>query len=254
MPTARPPVIGLPADSHEKDQLPAHSVGGKYVRAALEAARCMPLVIPALGPGLDLDAILDRLDGLIITGATSNVHPGHYDRRPHPDFEPYDHQRDATTLKLITAAIDRAMPLFCICRGFQELNVALGGTLDSEIQNLPGRLDHRAPESDDPDVRYGPVHPVNIKPGSRLHKIMGETQIMVNTVHRQAIAKPGAGIEIEATAPDGTIEAISIAGAPGFNIAVQWHPEYKATGNPHSIKLFSAFRNAAQDYMRKNER
>ena len=245
------PIIGMPADSHEKDNMPAHSAGAKYIDAALNAAGCIPLIIPAFEQDREVEAgaILDRLDGLIIPGSSSNVHPHKFGQEPHCDFEPYDRPRDATSLKLITAALARGMPLLCICRGLQELNVAHGGSLDTEIHTMDGRLDHRAPQSDDHDVRYGPAHSIQIEPGSRLDQIIGQREITVNTVHRQAISRLGKGLKVEARAPDGTIEAISVISAPGFNIAVQWHPEYRAMDNPDSVKLFAAFGDAARKYM-----
>jgi putative glutamine amidotransferase len=241
------PLIALPADSFEKDGLGFHSIGDKYVRALAEVSNALPVMIPNISDCLNLDALLDRLDGIVITGATSNVHPPLYGQQPSSAHEPYDHDRDATTLKLIQTVIARGMPLFCICRGFQELNVAMGGTLDTEIQNLLGRLDHRAKPGSVED-RYGLAHEISIRPESALAKILGKTTTTVNTVHRQAIAKLAPGLMIDATAPDGTIEAISIENAKGFHLATQWHPEYRASENPDSVKLFKAFGEAARAF------
>ena len=240
------PLVGLPADTYDKDGLAFHSVGDKYVRAVQDVAHAVPVVIPAIGDGQDIAALLDRLDGLVVTGATSNVHPPHYGSQPSEHHEPYDHRRDSLTLGLIDAAIARGVPLLCICRGFQELNVALGGSLDTEIHTLPGRLDHRAPPSPDLDVRYGPAHPIAIEPGGRLHAILRKSGTMVNTVHRQAIARLADRLAVEARAPDGTVEAVSVKGAPAFALAVQWHPESRAADNPDSVRLFSAFGDAAR--------
>lgn len=239
--------VGLPADTYEKDGLVFHSVGDKYIRAVVEVAGCPALMLPALGE-THLDALLDGLSGIVMTGALSNVHPPHYGADPTPDHEPYDHLRDATTLALIGKVLARGMPLLCICRGFQELNVVLGGTLEAEAQRGHGRLDHRAPRSPDLDVRYGPAHTIAITPGGMLEAILGKRQTTVNTLHRQAIGRLASGLVVEATAPDGVIEAVSVEGAAGFALGVQWHPEYKAAANPDSVKLFQAFGEAVRRY------
>ena len=247
------PLIGLPADTYEKDGLGFHSIGDKYVRAVAEVSRCLPLMIPNIADILDRDALLDRLDGLVITGATSNVHPPHYGAEPSADHEPYDHHRDATTLALIRAAIARGLPLFCICRGFQELNVVMGGTLETEIQCQPGRLDHRATPGT-VEERYRIAHEIRIREGGLLHRILGKTETRVNTVHRQAIGTLAPGLTVEATAPDGIIEAVSVTGAKGFAFGTQWHPEYRASENADSVKLFEAFGDAARAFSQAKAR
>lgn len=245
---ANKPLIGLPADVFWKDGMPFHSIGDKYLRAVHDVAGCVPVMIPSLGDEHDLDATLDRIDGVVMTGATSNVHPPHFGTEPTVDHEPFDHQRDSTTLRLISHVLERGMPLFCICRGYQELNVVLGGTLEAEIQRGEGRLDHRAPESDDLDVRYGPAHDIAIRPDGLLHSILGKTSTRVNTVHRQGIARLADRLQPEAHASDGIIEAVTVNDASGFALGVQWHPEYKAAQNPDSVKLFEAFGRAARQY------
>jgi putative glutamine amidotransferase len=241
-------LVGLPSDTYEEKGLVYHSIGDKYLRAVAEVARCAPVMLPSLGDARLIEETLDHLDGVVMTGATSNVHPPHYGGAPTPDHEPYDHERDSTTLSLIPRVIARGMPLLCICRGYQELNVVLGGTLETEVQRNPGRLDHRAPKSDDLDVRYGPAHDIAITPGGRLEAILGKSATRVNTVHRQAIARLADGLAVEAVAPDGLIEAVSVKDAKGFTLGVQWHPEYKAWANPDSVKLFEAFAAAARAY------
>lgn len=242
-----PPLVGLPADTTDIGGLVFHAVGDKYVRAVAEVSRAAPLMIPSLGRLIDLSGLLERLDGVVVTGATSNVQPHRYGMNQTAGTEPHDPMRDATTLDLIRACLSAGVPLLAICRGIQELNVALGGTLQSEVQDLPGKLDHRAPESDDFDVRYGPVHPVTCASGGILRRLVDKREIMVNTVHRQAIRKLADDLFVEATAPDGTIEAVSVKSAKGFALGVQWHPEYKASENPDSVKLFSAFGDAARE-------
>jgi putative glutamine amidotransferase len=242
------PLVGLPSDTYESHGLHFHSLGDKYVRAVHDVAKCLPLMVPSIGDGLEMEALLDNLDGMLITGAVSNVHPPIYGEAATADHEPYDHGRDATTLKLIKAVIARGMPLFCVCRGFQELNVVFGGTLETELQRGEGRLDHRSQKSDDVDVRYGPSHRIAIAPGGMLERMLGKREAMVNSIHRQGVKTLGAGLDAEAVAPDGIIEAVSVKGARAFAFGTQWHPEYKAWDNPDSVKIFEAFGDAARAY------
>ena len=245
------PLVGLPADTYENHGFLYHSIGDKYVRAVAEAALCSPVMIPSMIDALEIDALLDHFDGIVMTGAVSNVHPPHYGEQPSTGHEPYDHHRDATTLKLIQRVIARGIPLFCICRGFQELNVVLGGTLETELQTIEGRLDHRAPDSQDIDVRYAPTHLINIRPGGQLEKILGKRETMVNSIHRQGIKRLAPGLAVEATAPDGIIEAVSVRDAKTFAFGTQWHPEFKAMNNPDSVKLFAAFGEAVRAHARQ---
>jgi putative glutamine amidotransferase len=244
------PLVGLPADTYESHGFLNHSIGDKYVRAVAEAANCTPVMIPSMIDALHLDELLGHFDGILMTGAVSNVHPPHYGEPPSPDHEPYDHARDATTLKLINRAVARAIPLFCICRGYQELNVVMGGTLETELQRGEGRLDHRAPRDQDTAIRYGPSHMINIRAGGMLEKILGKRETMVNSIHRQGIKRLAPGLAVEATAPDGVIEAVSVRDARTFAFGAQWHPEYKALDNPDSVKLFSAFGDAVRAHAR----
>ncbi len=248
--TAIFPLVGLPADTYESHGFLFHSLGDKYVRAVAEVSRCTPLMIPSMIDALHLDQLLDPFDGILMTGAVSNVHPPHYGEDATADHEPYDHARDAITLKLIRAVIDRGIPLFCICRGFQELNVVLGGTLETELQKGEGRLDHRAPQSPDTDVRYAPAHSIAIAPGGMLERILGKSETRINSIHRQGVKKLAPGLQVEATAPDGVIEAVSVKNAKAFAFGSQWHPEYKAAGNPDSVRLFTAFGDAVRAHNR----
>ena len=248
--TAIFPLVGLPADTYENHGFLFHSLGDKYVRAVAEVSRCTPLMIPSMIDALHLDLLLDPFVGILMTGAVSNVHPPHYGEDATADHEPYDHARDAITLKLIRAVIDRGIPLFCICRGFQELNVVLGGTLETELQKGEGRLDHRAPQSPDTDVRYAPVHSIAIAQGGMLERILGKSETRINSIHRQGVKKLAPGLNVEATAPDGVIEAVSVKNAKAFAFGTQWHPEYKAASNPDSVKLFTAFGDAVRAHNR----
>jgi putative glutamine amidotransferase len=244
------PLVGLPADTTEKDGFLFHSLGDKYVRALTEVADVEPVMIPSLIAPSQIDGLLSHFDGLLMTGAVSNVHPPHYGEEPSADHEPYDHNRDATTLKLIRAVIEQGIPLFCICRGFQELNVVMGGTLETELQRGEGRLDHRASKSHDVDLRYAPSHDITIAKGGLLQSMLGKSETKVNSIHRQGVKKLGVGLIVEATAPDGIIEAVSVKGAKAFAFGTQWHPEFKAAQNPDSVKLFTAFGDAVRAHAR----
>lgn len=218
-----------------------HVTRATYVEAALRVAGALPVMLPSLGNDLDLERVLDRVDGVLVTGAEANVHPSLYGVEATAAHEPFDQARDATTLPLIRATLARDLPLFAICRGHQELNVALGGTLATEIQTLPGRMDHRAPDLPTEDEQYGIRHPVDLVEGGRLHEILGTGSITVNSLHRQAIDRLAPGLVVEARAADGTIEAVSVAGAGAFALGVQWHPEYWADSDAPSAKLFTTF-------------
>src|SRR5438105_2428346 len=224
------PLVGLPADTYESSKLVFHSLGDKYARAVAEISRCLPVMIPSLAEAMDLDALLDHFDGIVMTGAISNVHPPHYGAEPTSEHEPYDHSRDSLTLRLIKAVLERGIPLFCICRGYQELNVALGGTLETELQRGEGRLDHRSRKVDDLDVKYGPVHPIAIARGGVLENILGKHETMVNSLHRQGIGKLAPVLQLEGQAPDGVIEALSFNGTKTIAFGTQRHREYKPAG------------------------
>jgi putative glutamine amidotransferase len=240
------PLIGVPACVKAINDSPFHAVGDKYLRAIVEAAEGIPIVIPAFGEIFDLPDLVDRLDGLLLTGSPSNVYPTYYDTEPHPKAEPHDRERDATTLPLIRHAIEAGLPLFAICRGIQELNVALGGTLHARVHELPERMDHRRPRHEDLDVQYGPKHEIMLTPGSEMARLAGAETITVNSLHAQAIDRLAAELVVEAVAPDGIIEAVSVKNATNFALGVQWHPEYKVLENPVSRRLFGAFGAAAR--------
>lgn len=243
------PLVGLPACVKPLGGQDFHTIGDKYVRAVATASEAIPVVVPALGDLLEARAIVARLDGLVLTGSPSNVHPTRYGHGPTPEHEPHDEARDATTLPLIEAALEAGLPLFAICRGHQELNVALGGTLHARVHELSGRMDHRRPQHDEMDVQYGKRHTVRLDPEGQLAAIAGGDEIQVNSLHWQAIDQLAPGLRIEGRAPDGTIEAVSVAGAEAFALGVQWHPEYKALEDPVSAAMFRAFGAAARARM-----
>ncbi len=231
-------------------------VGDKYVNAIAQASGATPMIIPPLGDILDLDALLDRLDGLFLTGSPSNVEPHHYDGPTFRDSVKRDPRRDSTTLPLITKAIDRGLPLFAVCRGHQELNVALGGTLHQHVEELPGKRDHRVNNDLDYMAQYDVAHSISIRADGPLAALTGgATKVEVNSLHGQAIDRPAADLVVEAESPDGVIEAVSMPSAPGFLLSVQWHPEHPvALKWPLSQALFKAFGDAARDFAGNRDR
>jgi putative glutamine amidotransferase len=240
------PLIGVPACVKGIDGMPFHAVGDKYIAAVAEAAGGLPFVIPALGEIYAIDDLVARLDGLLVTGSLSNVAAHHYGGPQDRPESPQDPARDATTLPLIRAALDAGLPLFCICRGLQELNVALGGTLHQQVHTRPGAGDHRAPQNVPMDEKYGPQHPVELVPDGEISRILGTTRIEVNSLHWQAIERVADRIVVEGRAPDGVVEAVRVDGARAFALGVQWHPEYRVMENPVSLALFRAFGAAAR--------
>ncbi|HEX6144637.1 MAG TPA: gamma-glutamyl-gamma-aminobutyrate hydrolase family protein [Geminicoccaceae bacterium] len=245
------PSVGVPACLVPRDHFHFHQAGDKYVDAVLDGARGLPLVIPALGARLDPDLVLDRLDGLMLTGSPSNVGAQHYGGPAARADDIADPARDATTLPLIRRALERGVPLFAICRGIQELNVALGGSLHQHVHEIAGRRDHRSDKTRPAAERYGPVHRVTLTPGGLLQTILdGAQEIEVNSLHAQGIDRPAGRLVIEAQADDGTIEAVSVAGGRGFALGVQWHPEWRVLDNPISRRLFAAFGEACRAYAR----
>jgi len=246
------PVIGIPVCMRELDDQPFHVVGDKYIGAVADAAEGLPVLLPALGSQWNFKELVAKLDGLLITGSPSNVAVHHYGGVPDRPDSPQDPARDATTLPLIRAALEAGLPLFCICRGFQELNVALGGTLHTHVHNVVGRVDHRSPNGPY-DSRYLPRHAVQLTPNGVFAQILGTEEIEVNSLHWQGIDRLAAGLTAEGTAPDGTIEAVRVTGARNFSLGIQWHPEYRAMENPDSLALFQAFGKAARAHARSKQ-
>jgi len=236
-----PILVAVPADVRDYEKYRWHASPDTYLKALVRVAGATPVIVPSMADEIDLDAVLDRVDGVLTTGSASNVHPDRYGVSPSPAHEPYDPARDSASEQLIRNAIDRGLPLLCVCRGHQELNVAFGGTLATEVQDIPGRMDHRAITHEDQRERYATRHDVAITPGGLLETIVGPGPIRVNSLHRQAIDRLGNGLRVEATAPDGIVEAVSVEGAPAFALGVQWHPEYWAETDAPSAAIFKAF-------------
>lgn len=241
-----PPLIGIPCCARTLGAHPFHIAGDKYVRAVSDGAGALPLLVPALGDAIDPAELLSRLDGLMLTGSPSNVEPRHYGGPASAEGTLHDAERDATTLPLIRAALDMGVPLLGICRGFQELNVALGGTLHQRVQEVPGMLDHREDKTAPVEVQYAKAHPVRLAADGLLARITGAAELRVNSVHAQGIDRLAAGLAVEATAPDGLVEAVRVEGASAFALAVQWHPEWRFWEDPPSAALFAAFGDAAR--------
>jgi putative glutamine amidotransferase len=235
------PLVGIPCCVRAMGDSPFHGVAEKYITAVAESAGAMPLLVPALGAGIDVVDLVRRVDGLLITGSRSNVEPHHYNGPPSRPGTPHDAPRDATTLPLIRAAVAADLPVLAICRGIQELNVALGGTLHQHVHEVPGRLDHRAPADAPVEVRYAhTAHTVALTAGGLFERMAGRREIFVNSVHGQGIDRLAPGLAVEAVAPDGQTEAVRVAAAR-FIVGVQWHPEYEAMTTPFSRALFDAF-------------
>ncbi len=245
------PLVGIPACARMMGGHPFHVTGDKYIRAVSDGAGALPLLVPALGDGLDILDLVARLDGILITGSASNVEPHRYGGPPSAEGTLHDPARDATTLPLIRAALEAGVPLLGICRGFQELNVALGGTLHQRVHEVPGLSDHREDTTAPLEVQYGPAHPVRLTPGGVLARLAGHGDVHVNSVHGQGIDRLAPGLAVEATAPDGLVEAVRVEAAPAFALAVQWHPEWRFREDPLSTALFAAFGTAAAERARR---
>jgi putative glutamine amidotransferase len=221
-------------------------VGEKYIDAVAAGAGATPVLVPALGSELDLSTLLSACDGLLLTGSASNVEPHHYGGPASSPGTLHDPNRDATTLPLIPRAVAAGLPVLAICRGFQEMNVAYGGTLHQRLHEVPGHLDHRDDETLPLEEQYGPAHEVLLEPGGVLREIAGSERLQVNSLHWQGVRELGDDLRVEARAPDGVIEAFRVADSPGFALGLQWHPEWQFEKNPFSRALFAAFGEASR--------
>lgn len=236
------PVVGIIGNSYLiNDQYPAHAGGTMNSEAVAEVSGAMPMLIPADPRFVSVPELLELCHGFVFTGGRPNVHPEEYGEDPTDAHGAFDRARDAITLPLIRALVERGQPLLGICRGFQEVNVAMGGTLYPEIRDLPGRMNHRMPPDGTLEEKFALRHVVTLSDGGPFHRIFGNTEVMTNTLHGQGIKEPGARVVVDGRAPDGTPEATYIEGAPGFSLSVQWHPEYRAAEDPVSRPLFEAF-------------
>lgn len=240
------PLVGVPADRRIVDPHPFHMVGEKYLDALIKGSEALPLITPVMPGGVDIDALLQQFDGIFLTGSYSNVEPHHYNGSPSEDGTLHDPHRDAVTLPLAKRALETGVPLLAVCRGFQELNVALGGTLHQKVHEVAGYHNHLENKDDPLDKQYGPSHPVNLADGGLLRQLAGSDAVMVNSLHAQGVAKLAPGVSVEAIADDGLIEAFQIDSGPAFALAVQWHPEWRVMENDFSRAIFKAFGDACR--------
>jgi putative glutamine amidotransferase len=236
-------IVGVPACSKETDGWRQYAAPASIGDALIGGAGVLPVVLPPVGP--ELVGVIDRLDGLLLPGSPSNVEPSLYGAEEDLTPGKHDPHRDATTLPLVRAALARGLPVLAICRGIQELNVALGGSLFQKVQEVPERLDHRAGDGE-LDHLFRLKHPVRLT--GQLARMLGATEIMVNSLHQQAIDRLGTGLVVEATAPDGTIEGVRVADATGWAFGVQWHPEWHYRTDAPSQAIFRAFGEACRIY------
>ena len=242
----RKPVVLLPADIKLVGEHRFHMAGQKYIMAVAQAAGALPLIIPALADQVEIDELLAMADGILLTGAVSNVHPSHFGQDVHNPALPLDPARDALTLKLIEAAVKTGVPILAICRGCQEINVAFGGSLHQAVHEVSSYKDHREPKEQPIAIQYAPTHLVSLVANGQLANIVGSEEMMVNSLHGQGIDRLGAGLTAEAYAPDGLVEAISVNDAAAFTLGVQWHPEWKVMENPAYLAIFNAFGDACR--------
>ena len=242
------PVVGLIGNAHlVEDRFAAQLVGEKNLRAVADVADALPVMFAGAPDITDIGTLLEVVDGVLLTGARANVHPTRFRAEPHPGHEPYDEGRDALALALIEVCVAQGVPIFGVCRGFQEMNVAFGGSLHPEIRELSGRMNHRMPRlatgeiHPDQAIVFADRHDVKLVPGGVFARLLGRETIRVNSLHGQGILEPGERVVVEGVAEDGTIEAIRIADAPGFALGVQWHAEYDPQHNAVNRALFQAF-------------
>ena len=225
---------------------PVFATGRMNMIAVAEVAGAMPLIVPTDPHYVGVEDLLDVCDGFLFTGGAPNVHPEEYGEAPTEAHGEFDRCRDKVTLPLVRVCVERGQPFLGICRGFQEVNVAMGGTLWPEIRDLPGRMNHRMPPDGTLDEKFAIRHAVHFSAGGVFERLIGARDVMTNTLHGQGIKAPGPRVVIDGTADDGTPEAVFIEDAPGFALAVQWHPEYNAPRDPVSRPLFEAFGAAAR--------
>ena len=243
------PIVGIISNQYLiNDQYPAHAGGTMNSEAVSDVAGCLPILIPADPRFVSVEELLEMCDGFMLTGGRPNVHPEEYGEAATEAHGAFDRARDAIALPLVRACVERGQPFLGVCRGFQEVNVAMGGTLYPEIRDLPGRMNHRMPPDGTLEEKFELRHSVSFTEDGPFHHVMGAAEVMTNTLHGQGIKTPGAGVVVDGHAPDGTPEAIYIEGAKGFTLSVQWHPEWDACNDPVSRPLFEAFGAAVRDW------
>ncbi len=249
------PVVGIIGNSHLiNDQYAVHAGGQMNSQAVAEVSDCVPLIIPSDPALIRVADLMEACDGFLFTGGRPNVHPEEYGEVETEAHGVFDRARDAIALPLIRACVERGQPFLGVCRGFQEVNVAMGGTLYPEIRELPGRMNHRMPPDGTIEEKFELRHDVTFVDGGVFHQVMGASRVRTNTLHGQGINLPGPRIVIDGLAEDGTPEAIYVKGAAGFTLAVQWHPEWNAAADPVSRPLFERFGDAVRDWAARGQR
>ena len=245
----RRPIVGIIGNSYVmNDRYAIHAAGHINSAAVSDVAGCVPIILPCDPRHIAVDEVLAACDGFLLTGGRPNVHPSEYGEDETPAHGDFDRNRDAITLPLIRACVASGQPFLGICRGFQEVNVAMGGSLHPEIRDLPGRMDHRMPPDGTIDQQFALRHVVRFAEDGLFHRLLGAPEVMTNTLHGQGIARVGNRVVIDGHAPDGTPEALDVEGAPGFTLSVQWHPEWNAANDPVSRPLFAAFGAAVREW------
>ncbi|UWQ16486.1 gamma-glutamyl-gamma-aminobutyrate hydrolase family protein [Jannaschia sp. M317] len=243
------PIVGIISNHYLiNDQYPAHANGKMNTDAVAEVAGAMPLSFPGDPDAVTIEELLEVFDGFLLTGGRPNIHPEEYGEEETEAHGTFDRGRDRVALPLIRACVDRGQPVLGICRGFQELAVAMGSTLHPEIRDLPGRMNHRMPPDGTIEEKFALRHEVRFTSGGPFARLMGAETVMTNTLHGQGVKQAGPRVKVDGWAPDDTPEAIWIEGAPGFAMAVQWHPEWNAGDDPVSRPLFEAFGAACRDW------
>ena len=252
------PIIGVPASIVEMagNQTLANTSAKRYIDSLKAFSNCLSLIIPALGDAYDFDQLLDKFDGILLTGGRANIEPHHYGGPPFPPEETTDPDRDNTVLPMIRACIERKMPLLGVCRGIQEMNVAMGGTLYYRVNEVPGKNDHRMPRGENikPEQVFQPRHLVRLTPGGLFQKLINADKFKVNSLHGQGIDRIADVFNVEAvTIEDDVIEGIRLKDDETFTVGVQWHTEWKPEEPEHllSRKIYEEFGKAAQKYAEK---
>lgn len=241
------PLIGIITNLNTIDgQYRIHSGGVMNCEAVADVCKAQPALIPADPRYLSIEELLETYDGFVLSGGRPNVHPSEYGEEETAAHGAFDRARDAITLPLVRACVERGQPFIGICRGFQEVAVAMGSTLHPEIRTIPGRMNHRMPPDGTLEEKFALRHKVTFTEGGVFHKLMGAQEVMTNTLHGQGVVTPGKRFVIDGYAPDGTPEAGYVDGAPGYTLSVQWHPEYNAAIDPVSRPLFEGLGEAAR--------
>ena len=251
------PIVGIATNEiiNFNGRQRSHSTGKRYVASVMNFSGVIPILIHACIEKDDLEFLLDKIHGVVLTGGRANVEPHHYDGVEFPEDEPVDPDRDRVVLDIIPKCVDRTMPIFGICRGIQEINVSFGGTLFYRVHQVEGKKDHRMPSSQDAPIEqiFKPRHEIDFTKNGIFQHLVGGKKFVVNSLHGQGIDKLGKGLDVEAYSNDGLIEAISIKGYPSFGVGVQWHAEFHPERQENLLnkKLFELFGNACSDYANK---